>query len=198
LQELLDNRDNRLTDAYANLIFAYGLARIGARTESASMEASTAPMYKTDDAVHQLLLRAFTYRINQAHQSVTCRGSLPPEFLALPSHQRELEHRLARYKFDRLRRAVLILEPAEEVNPYRHLTPPRTRSDRAIAALYEINDPKELEQRTRQLLDKHKQAHNKLKVLRAALDLFPRLPPSFSRSVLERAYEFLGCLPLRG
>ena len=68
LQEFLDNRDNRLTDAYANLIFAYGLARIGATTESASLEASTAPIFKTDDAVHQLVFRAFSYRINQARE----------------------------------------------------------------------------------------------------------------------------------
>jgi len=197
LQELLDNLDNRLTEAYANLIFAYGLVRIGAQTESASLETLTAPMLKTNDTVHQLLFRAFTYRINQAREGGACRGPLPPEFLPLPPEhgQRKLEDRVARYKFDRIRQQVLILEPAEEVNPYRDWMKPRTRVDRKIKPLYEMGDPKELEQRTRGLLDSYKKPHNKTKVLRAALDLFPRLPPSFSRSVLETACSFFGDLP---
>jgi len=197
LQELLDNQDNRLTDAYANLIFAYGLARIGARTESASLEASTAQTLKTDDAVHRLLSRAFTYRISQAREGGPCRGPLPPELLAPPSERgpTELESRLTRYKFNSIRKRVLILEPAEEVNPFRDWMKPRTRLERVINSLYGITEPDKLERRTRRLLAKCAEAGKKVKVLAAALDLFPRLPPSFARSVLETAYGILGSLP---
>lgn len=195
LLEFLDKLDNRLTDAYANLIFACGLARIGALTESASLEASTAPMFRTEDAVHRLAFRAFTYRINQARKGGACRGPLPPEFVTTPGDKGELEDRMARYKFDRLRKHVLMLEPSEEVNLYRRWITQRSQFDCAIGLLYEIADPKELEARTRDLLEKCKRVDNELKVLKAALDLFPRLPPSFGRSVLETAQAFLGALP---
>jgi hypothetical protein len=199
LRELLDNLDNRLTEAYANLIFTYGLARIEARAESASLAAATAPMFVTEDAVHQLAFRAFAYRIDQARNGGPSRGPLPPEFLTLPQKHGESqpEDRLVRYKFDRLRSGVQILEPADEVDPYRKWTArlARTRIDRAIDSLYEITDPSELERQTRKLLEKQNAPDDGLKVLRAALKLFPRLPPSFSRSLLETTCGFVGRLP---
>src|SRR5262249_14863865 len=151
----------------------------------------------TADEVHQGVLRAFVYRIDQAQNGNSGRGPLPPEYLLMSPgpDQLRLEQRVARYKFEQIRRRVVALEPDEEINPYRDWMKPRTRADRGIRALYEVADPRELERQTRRLLEKYAQRGARLRVLRAALDLYPRLPPSFARSILETAYAILGSLP---
>lgn len=196
-RRLLENRDNCCTNAYSALLFSFGLARLGARGASESLKASAVSALATKDKLHQLLLRAFLYRIEQAQDGNPCNGGLPPALLPLSSKPDNLqvEETITRYKVEQARNKLRILEPAEQVRPFRDAIRKWSGDKRPIHLLYDIAEPKQLEAEIRQLLDKSHEIPDVLQILGAALDLLPRLAPSFARALLERTQSFLAEVP---
>jgi hypothetical protein len=64
------------TGAYVDLVFAFGLARLGAEDDSAGFLARAEQVLGHLDEAHQWLLQAFSYRIRQARGGAS-GGPLP-------------------------------------------------------------------------------------------------------------------------
>jgi hypothetical protein len=108
--------DTDATAAYADLLFAWGLSRVGAAAASREREAAAAGVLARAGAdVHAVLLAAFRHRVREARRARPERAGLPRPARAgydrLPP--------LGRYAVDKLRAHCGVLEPGERVNPYR-------------------------------------------------------------------------------
>ena len=108
------------TTAYADLMLAWGLAKLGDRARAAELQASAAAALTAetppgaDPRVPKLLLDAFRHRARTAADGRTDLPGLPPELHARLAALDEL----GRYAVDKLRAASAILEPGELVDPY--------------------------------------------------------------------------------
>src|SRR5207237_6856798 len=102
------------TLAYIQLLFAYGLARVGARDSSTELAATARQVLEAGNEVHQLLLQAFVYRIKLARDGRKNAGPLPPDMIeAVKNLSREDGSVI-----DRIRHHLKILEPDQKVEPY--------------------------------------------------------------------------------
>ncbi len=113
--------DASCTTAYADLLLAWGLSRLGDRSRAKDLEAqSTATLTRAgghgvDPAVHRVLLAAFVDRIRTAQDGRADRPGLPMPAAAELARLDDL----GRYTVDKLRAHSGILEPIDRVNPYR-------------------------------------------------------------------------------
>jgi len=139
-----------------------------------------------ENDVHQFLLGAFQYRINQALEGKPHAGPLPNEQLEYLEHT----ERMQRYVVDRLRQHSRILEPNQRIDPYRHWSMRMSELDRELAELVDINDRKEVINRVQRLLRDlpkgAKSSEDRSRILRSALDLAPRISEEFARELLEQ------------
>ena len=109
------------TSAYADLLLAWGLSRLGDRTRARDLEAKAAAALSraattgVDPAVHRALLAAFRERIRSAEDGRPDRPGLP---LAAAAELSRLDD-LGRYAVEKLRAHCVVLEPVDLVNPYR-------------------------------------------------------------------------------
>ena len=125
------------THAYIDLIFSFGLARLGEAGESRRLLAAAAGVLASADEVHSWLFEAYSCRVQQALDGRPSLDRLPePLLLRLETleHPDYLQHvpagkqlddvktglRLLRLKIDRLREKSRILEPLETIDPYRN------------------------------------------------------------------------------
>ena len=67
------------TGAYVNLIFAYGLARLGASDAAPRLLHQATAALQNQNEAHEFLLEAYRYRIDQALAAQPLTGPLPPE-----------------------------------------------------------------------------------------------------------------------
>jgi hypothetical protein len=192
------------TAEYIDLLFAFGLARLGeGGTSRQLLQRASAGLAEGEDA-HQLLLAGFRYRIEQALAGKPWGGPLPFEQLEylemLPDERRTDENVPARYVVDRMRSVSRILEPDQHVDPYRHY---HAQADGDLAAeialLPDLPDVRQVAARVQQLLRRPpKRATGpdaRAQVLRAGLDQAPRVGEDFSRELLDLvapAYDALG------
>lgn len=109
------------TAAYADLILAWGLSRLGDQARARDLENRAVAILDrsngvgADPAVHRVLRAAFRERIRAAEAGRPDRPGLPLEAAAeLP----RLDD-LGRYAVDKLRAHCSVLEPVDLVNPYR-------------------------------------------------------------------------------
>jgi hypothetical protein len=198
---------------YSDLIFAYGLARLGDATNSQQLLREADKRLRERDFVHDWLYQAYEFRIRQALEGKAHAGRLSQEMLeSLAEHDRVDETgldvgtlkdlkdklRLERYKIDRLLEHARILEPHEKISAYRHWHSRfADELDRELAALSDLTDHSTLAERLRKLLTtpKGKPRPPVPRVLAAALELAPRLGESFAADVLERVELALEKLP---
>jgi hypothetical protein len=107
------------THAYTDLIFAFGLARLG---EAKAAEAARQLLSRAegalpaDDQAHATLLAAYRYRILQALDGCPHAGPLPAELLD------KIQDNQSLYIVDWLRRHSYILEPHQRIDPFRKWT----------------------------------------------------------------------------
>src|SRR5262249_37321894 len=106
-----------LTKAYADLIFAFGLARMGEDSESRKLQQAAEKVLDVKDPVHAFLWQAYSYRIDQGIQRKPHGGPLPTELL---ERLERLETR-PRYAIDRLRQHSRVLDPHEHVDVFRRM-----------------------------------------------------------------------------
>jgi len=197
------DRKNALepTRAYADLIFSFGLARLGEASASRALEAKAKEVLGERSPVHSFLLESFCYRIQQVLEGRPHVGPLPPhllEYLAdmakQQGHDDKSRGQFLAYKVDRLRSQSRILEPQEKVEPYRRW---HARDDlgKELVALTDLSDREELAQRLGKLLQTVKQGRPRLQVLATALELAPRITEAFTVDVLDRLGPALDALP---
>src|SRR5262249_53152076 len=103
------------TVAYARLMLAFGLARLGderaARQQAAQARERLDQWSEPEADVPHVLLEAFGYRLEQALRGQPAAGPLPAEILEyLPHIERD-----PRFKIERMRMESRILEPHEAV-----------------------------------------------------------------------------------
>src|SRR5262249_12441677 len=119
------------TEGYADLMVAFGLASLGESNAARRLLDRGRSILADRDAVHSALLRAFTYRIEQALAGRPHAGPLPVELLQdfdqLPDEDR--------YRVDRLCYCSRVLEPLCEVNPFARITRLLSEVTRALADL---------------------------------------------------------------
>jgi len=181
--------------AYIDLIFAFGLARLGDADTARQLGQRAAAALGSND-VHQFLLQAYDYRIKQALESRPHGGPLPAEQVEYLAHM----ERMPRYVVDRLREHSRILEPNEKIDPYRHWGGRISELDRALAELVDLTDKAEIQRRIAGLFKEHAQkgakaGENKARILRAALALAPRVSEDFAKEMLDQVKPAYDDLP---
>ena len=194
------------TLALADLMFAFGHARLGDADESDRLLRSGLGGLKATDPVLKLLGRAFEHRIRQALEGKAGAGPLPDDLMATLDRmgkeggdaQRKQE-KTERYVVDRLREHSRILEPHEKIDPYRHwYGPSRDGLSRELAELVDLQDRAALAGRVTRLLAERrsgpKAAEQVAAVLGAALDVAFRLGEAFARGLLDRVPPAVGRL----
>jgi formylglycine-generating enzyme required for sulfatase activity len=183
------------TTAYVDLIFAFGLARLGEKEAARELQARAQGALKDRDAAHQFLCGAYEYRIRQALDGKRHSGQLPTDQLQYLEHM----DRLLRYVVDRLRKHSFILEPDERINPYRYGPGQRTGFQLALAELTDLTDKAQVEARVEQMLkDLPKGARGseqRARVLQAGLEVAPRVNEAFAKKLLEQVVPTYESLP---
>jgi hypothetical protein len=187
----------RFTRAYADLILAWGLTRLGDRTGSQELIGyAQATLANTDD-VHAVLFDAYAYRARQALEGRPAVGTLPPDLLArleaLRRRQqtdRRGQEEMPFYKADKLiSGASRILNPAGKLNVYRTGVIDAHMDDlqRSITAARWLIDRDELARRFGELLaEQGRTLEQESRLLEAALAAAPRVGESFAGDVLGR------------
>ena len=184
------------TRLYVDLMFAYGMTRLGEAGEARTIAEHASNHLKSTDEVHGWLIEAFLHRIGRAALGTPDRERLPDELLG------RLEHveRVRRFKIDRLRELSRILEPTEKIAPYRawHRYFKDELSE-TLAGLFDINDREVLWRRLNDLLPKAGGKSNpawgpqaQSRILATALELAPRFSDAFAEDVLFRLRRLLG------
>lgn len=176
------------TSDYVDLVFAFGLAKLGEAAEVRELEASADGLSAAGDRVHAWLHDAFLYRIAEVRAG-NHAGLFSHEILERLQQLDKTE----RYKVDRLREHSRILEPHERIDASRGW---RGRHgddlDRELIHLSEIaGEP----QRLRQELDKHlanrSDPQRIARLLVKGLELAPRLGSDYAERLLERTMREL-------
>jgi hypothetical protein len=184
------------TQAYIDLIFAYGLARMGEADASRELLARAKKVLGSEDAAHQFLLEAFDFRLKLAREGKKNSGSLPPEQM---EYLEKTMDRMPRYLVDRLRQHSRILEPDQKIDPYRAWSAKIGDLDKALAELADLSDRKEIETRVHKLLREapkgNKGQEVKVKVLPKALDIAPRVGEEFALELLAQLVPVYDALP---
>ncbi|MFO0845591.1 MAG: hypothetical protein U0797_24935 [Gemmataceae bacterium] len=183
------------TPAYVDLMFSFGLARLGENDAARDLLARARQALHGKDDAHTFLLSAYEYRIRQALDGKPHTGPLPDERL----QELEIIERLQRYVVDRLRRHSEILEPDQRINPYRHWGARISDFERALAELTDLTDRNELARRVDKLLAEvpkgSKGAEPRARVVRAGLEVAPRVGEDFARRMLDQAVPAYDGLP---
>ncbi|MFQ3592907.1 MAG: hypothetical protein SNJ82_06915 [Gemmataceae bacterium] len=196
-QEWISNQGTQgHTAAYVDLIFAYGLARLGESDEARRLltrgQQALSPL--KDDA-HTALLTAFDYRIRLALDGKPTGGPLPNDLMQFLEHM----ERLGRYVVDRLRKHSKIIEPEATVNPYRHWGARINEFEKALAEIADLTDKTEVVNRIEKLLRERprgsKGIEERSRVLRTALEVSPRIGEEFARKILEQTLQTYDDMP---
>lgn len=184
--------DRSQTPACLDLIFAFGLARLGETEAATRLQDRAAQQLGPGEAFHQFLLRAYGYRIRQTRDGKPSTGPLPDELLAYIAAKATSE----RLPYDRLRQTSRIVEPHQRVRwdqDYLAGTDPLAK---ALAGLPRILSRKELAVECRRLL--HENAApppTRAHVLEAILEQAPRLGTEFAAGVLRQAVPAYDAMP---
>ncbi len=198
------------TDSYIDLTFAFGLARLGEQDAARELLQRARLALSGEGEVHHFLFGAYEYRIKQAIEGKPHAGPLPTEQVEYLEQMDRLarspvddrprqEARICRYAIDRLRQHSRILEPNEQVDPYRHWGARISDLDQALAELADVHDRKAVAERVQGLLKnlsgKSKSTEDRARVLRAGLEVAPRVGEGFARELLDQVPTTWDALP---
>jgi cellulose synthase operon protein C len=188
---------------YVDLIFAFGLARVGLPTRSRELLKSAdaflaakraAERDSADDTyeVHDYLVRAFRYRVEQALLGKPHAGPLPADWRdSLDSGLKESSGNYPRYLVDRMRQQSRILEPQERFDPYRDFTQKHIGElEKRLAGLPDIKDARQLNSTIQDLIrsgaGRSPNPDEMISILAEALILSPRAGESLTIELLAR------------
>ncbi|MBL8795895.1 MAG: hypothetical protein JNM56_18480, partial [Planctomycetia bacterium] len=174
------------TQAYKDLMFAFGMARLGEANEARRVqEAARLVLAEQKDEVHDFLLSAYCFRIDQALAGKPHSGPLPAA--QMEALQKKLkDDRFKLFKVDRLRASSHILEPQEQVDAYRSWRANVDELAKELSRLFQLSDRGELEAAITKLLKAQKKPKEQQRVLAAALELAPRVSEAFTVDLLAQ------------
>jgi hypothetical protein len=209
------------TAEYIDLMFAFGLARLGEADASRQLlQRATNVLGDEDHYAHSFLLAAFDFRIRQALAGKPHGGPLPEWMMKqladlTREHKEQEEARRkvqqptdqkesypAHYVIDRMRWLSRVVEPDQRVDPYREIKGRSSPLDQALSKLPDILDRDELAKRIGQLLQAPPQGRSapdlreaQSQIMRVALDQAPRTGEEFAVGLLGQALPLLDALP---
>lgn len=172
------------TKAYADLLFAFALARLGETAQCRRLTTGAEEGLKGDDPVHKWLRTALGQRINEALDGTSFQDPLDSGLMERLASM----DRLDRYKIDRLRQHSHILEPHERIDPYRRWHR-RYEDDlsRQLAELHDVTNRDDLRDAVATLVRQtSKDSASAVRVLNAALELAPRMGDAAAQELLKR------------
>lgn len=185
--------ERQRTQAYADLMLAWGLARLG-EDQIAQQWSAEICAIETADPVQRLLLDLFLYRIEEARSDRTSSGALPVELLERIDRLRELE----RYAVNRLREHSRVLEPREQINAFFSITHSPSFSetlDARLWALHSINNLSQLLAEVERLLSRASKPAEQIAVTVGLLAVCPRLNETLTLWLLEQADRIISQTP---
>jgi hypothetical protein len=190
------------TGAYVDLLFAFGLARVGALEACRQLVRRAQAELDSGSDVHSFLLQAFDYRVRQALEGKPHAGPLPAEHLEYLSHMaRDPAEKHAKYMVDSLRQRSRILEPGQQADAYRFiLSTWADARESLVARLPDMVDREQLAEAMNSLLAELPRgagaaASMRASILRRMLDQAPRVSQEFAREVLSEAAATYDALP---
>jgi hypothetical protein len=193
--QIVFTRREPKTLAYVDLMFAFGLAKLGESEPCNRLRERAKGELAEGDEAHSFLLQAFEYRIRRALEGQPQTGPLPTEQMEYLNHliqeRKESDDKTGTgpvYPIDRLRQLSRILEPDQKVEPYRIATPFTSQLERTLRELPDQLDRDLLAEQVRGLLGKVPRGPEgsevRARILRAALDQAPRVGEDFSVEML--------------
>jgi cellulose synthase operon protein C len=190
------------TKEYIDLLFAFGLARLGEHDASRELLLRSQKALVKEDKAHALLFRLFEHRIRQAMEGQATNTPLEGESLERLNELRRIEQARRTeekkqsgpphsYVVDKMRGTSRILEPLQNsrVFEYRYIAAGSGgEEDQALARLPDIKDRKELAEQTNWLLQKGKTSLPlSVRILKGALEQSPRIGEEIAQHLLEQA-----------
>jgi hypothetical protein len=194
VKDNIDATQKAPMEAYVDLLFAFGLARLGESDAARELLARARGVLSSKSDAHVFLLEAFTHRAVQAIDGHPHTGALPQPLMDSLKGMETLEI----YIIDRLRKHSHILEPETRIDPYRKWAARISEFDSQLVELTDMTDRKEIVNRVGKLLKglpKGDDATPRAKVLKVALDVAPRVGEDFARDMLDRVLPAHDALP---
>jgi hypothetical protein len=192
------NRDpaqNPPTAPYIDLLFAFGMARLGEADAGKQLMKRAREALAGKDEAHTFLLQSFEYRINEALEGRPHTGPLPAKLM----ERRNDMVPMLRYVVDRLRKHSRILEPEQDIDPYSPWVARINDIEKALAEVAELPDRKEIQTRVQKLLKDVPRGvaghETRARILRTALEVAPRVSEDFAKEMLDRALPAYDALP---
>jgi hypothetical protein len=179
------------TQSYSDLLFAFGLARLGEIEACYRVRERAKAELSDAGAAHEFLLEAFDYRITQALAGKAHGGPLPMHMMEYLAVLSETSGTMPVYLIDRMREISRILEPDQEIAAYRHAFRHADSLEQTLRGLPDILDSEEVGRKVRDLLKKHPPEKTPAKlreqILRGALDQAPRVGEEFAIEMVALA-----------
>ena len=173
--------EHNKTKVYVKLQFAYCLVRIGEVIRGRQFMHEALERVKGRDPIHNWLVKAFEFRIEQAAKGGNNREPMPLKLMK----KLDSMDRLDRYKIDRLRQHSRVLEPHVRIDPYRRWHG-RYRDElvQQLAELNDVLDLKTVEEQLHKLRAEFPSGPRSARILASALEFAPRLGDAFATNVL--------------
>ncbi len=185
------------TMGYADLLLAYGMARVGEEQRARELlESGRAALAGRDD-VHRLLLSGFEFRIRQALEGKPPGGPLPADLLEYLGRMGQVEEtkeerevgRIRRYTVERVREYSRVLEPHEKLKAWRRYVYSGDDPEKRAGRLCDILDREALEKAAVGLLHETRapsaaERLGRARVVSAALGVAPRIGERFAKDLL--------------
>jgi hypothetical protein len=176
--------DRSKTPACIDLIFAFGLARLGESEAASKLRERAQKLLADGEVFHQFLLGAYSYRIRQASEGSLPHGPLPDPLLAYLTTKEPSE----RHPYDRLRQISRMVEPHQRILWDQDLLAVSDPLSAELARLPKIIGRKQLAGQCRRLLAEYSsEPMPRARMLQTILEQCPRLGEDFASAALVQA-----------
>ncbi|MDG1872289.1 MAG: hypothetical protein P8J27_00150 [Mariniblastus sp.] len=177
------------TKVYADLMFAFGLAKLGEVSRAKSVMTQARDLLTSTDAIHHWLGNAYEYRVTQALNGQSTKLQFSDHLLKRLKSMQKMD----RYKVDRLRGLSRILEPHQRINAFTRWHQRHADDlDKQLSSLSDMTDRDELNATVTDLLRSTQTESDKYgRVLAIAMELAPRLGEDFAKGLFDEVLVWL-------
>jgi hypothetical protein len=192
--------DVKVNKPYVDLMFAFGLAKLGEVTAARDLTESArvkllepvGPKGKPDPA-HEFLWKAFAWRIENAIQGKPHTGPLPDEMLSRLESIDDGRNNQAskRYVVERMMQSYWILEPHERVEAYARWRKFQSELQNTLQNLPNIKDPNQLQATIRKTLKDCRSPEDRLLAYAELMAVAPRTGEEFAADLIRQSITVL-------